>query len=208
MAIWPFEQLIEVINGKRAMRVTQTGSIMALNENGDSVELTAEKDDNGEYVLRITDAAPYAYDPAKDVKKIRIEDYKNKPIIITPREWHNKTISGNIEIPGGVTSVLFSVRTRDRIGTTKVKLRTELRHATGDFASITSFLRLEGTPYENIKQMTHLYGSGNTLGDAISMGDELLHCPVIAGNRLDYAIALLDVEGDGMELEASIFFRR
>lgn len=52
--------------------------IQALNQSGSLVQLTAELDDNGKAVLRIIDAAPAGYDPARDSVRTSAMPIKRK----------------------------------------------------------------------------------------------------------------------------------
>ena len=57
---------------------TFTGELTAKDENEVSHSLTAELDDNGKAVLRVVDAAPFAYDPIKDRYKVETESNAKK----------------------------------------------------------------------------------------------------------------------------------
>lgn len=53
-----------------ANAVQLSGSILAKDEDGNSVPLTVEKDEQGNAVLRIIDSAPWGYDPILDARKV------------------------------------------------------------------------------------------------------------------------------------------
>ena len=95
----------ELTDGEGNLNVKQSGSILALNPDwteGDPIEnkyleLTTEEDNDGNAVLRIVDAAPFAYDSELEAKRITNVDtpYAEE---VEKRETIRDTDTHNISI--------------------------------------------------------------------------------------------------------------
>jgi hypothetical protein len=78
------------------VKVQQSGTIMALDtETKEPKPLSVLEDDKGDYVLRVVDTAPFAYDPTQDRLKVELPQ---------PRATITTIASGITIAPGGVTS--------------------------------------------------------------------------------------------------------
>ena len=79
------------------LRVQLSGTIMALDtETKEPKPLSVLEDDKGDYVLRVVDSAPFAYDPTQDRLKVELPQPK---ATIT-------TVASEITIaPGGISSI-------------------------------------------------------------------------------------------------------
>lgn len=131
---------------------TFTGELTAKDENEVSHSLTAELDDSGKAVLRVVDAAPFAYDPIKDRYKVETESSAKKGSFV-------ETVANNSVSPN--ESITIDVQFEDE---SEVWLMVSFSQNKWDLRSGTIFRpaspSYDGTLFPSLKNVSGSHGTG------------------------------------------------